>query len=86
MEHELKCWPEPFWAICSGNKSFEVRPNDRKYQVGDTLNLREYVPEKQSYTGISKTVIVTYILNGGQFGIENNYVIMSIHARDSSKF
>jgi hypothetical protein len=41
--HELKTWPGPFAAVLSGEKTHEVRKNDRGYAVGDRLLLREYV-------------------------------------------
>lgn len=45
--HDLKCWPEFFRPLCQGIKTFEVRLNDRNYQVGDTLQLWEWKPEKK---------------------------------------
>lgn len=44
MQHELKCWPEYFMQILSGEKPFEIRNDDRDYKVGDFLLLREFVP------------------------------------------
>jgi hypothetical protein len=49
--HALKCWPEFFQAIADGRKSFEIRVNDRNYQVGDILVLCEWNPELAIYTG-----------------------------------
>jgi hypothetical protein len=46
MRHELKTWPVGFVAILSGEKTHEIRPADRDYQVGDTLHLREFVPHE----------------------------------------
>jgi hypothetical protein len=42
MIHDLKCWPEPFAAILSGEKRHEIRRDDRGFKVGDVLRLREY--------------------------------------------
>lgn len=42
--HDLKTWPEPFAAVVAGDKTHEARKNDRDYQVGDVLRLREFKP------------------------------------------
>lgn len=49
MEHDLKIWPKYFNVVQRGDKSFEVRKNDRAFAVGDTLKLREWQP-----TGMGK--------------------------------
>lgn len=41
MTHDLKILPRYFDAVEDGSKPFEVRRNDRDYQVGDILLLRE---------------------------------------------
>lgn len=41
--HNLKCDPEFFPAVVDGSKPFEIRENDRDYDVGDLLVLNEYV-------------------------------------------
>lgn len=78
MVHELKTWPEYFKAIEDGRKNFEVRYNDRNFQVGDTLILQEYDPDKKRFTGEWERRIVSYILPGGGFGIEQGYVILGL--------
>jgi hypothetical protein len=40
--HQLKTWPSYFQPVWTGEKTFEVRFNDRGYQAGDVLDLREY--------------------------------------------
>lgn len=78
MKHELKTWSEYFIAILSGEKKFEVRKNDRDYKVGDLLMLREYNNKTNTYSGAILQVKVKYILDGGEFGIEEGYCVMSI--------
>lgn len=78
MTHELKCWPEPFSAILSGLKTHEVRVNDRDYQLGDWLRLREWDPETGKYTGRTTEVEVSHITRGGEFGLPRDLVVMSI--------
>lgn len=80
MTHHLKTWTEYFEDILNGKKNFELRKNDRNYQVGDILVLEEYVAEKDEYTGRSVSMIVDYILEGGSMGLEKGYVIMAIHS------
>ena len=40
--------------------------------------MREYLPDKEVFTGWSLLVEVKYLLEGGKFGIPQGYVIMSI--------
>jgi len=40
----LKCWPTSFLQSWNGQKTWELRKNDREYQVGDLLMLSEFVP------------------------------------------
>lgn len=44
--HELKTFPPYFAAVAEGRKTFEVRWNDRAYQAGDMVVLREWDPAR----------------------------------------
>lgn len=46
MVHELKIWPQYYQAVYEGTKTFEVRVNDRGFQKGDFVRLREFNPHK----------------------------------------
>ena len=74
--HELKTWSGYYNLVVSGAKTFEVRRDDRGFKIGDILRLKEYMPSETKYTGRHTDVEVTYILTGGQFGIERGYVVM----------
>jgi hypothetical protein len=75
--HALKTWPEYFEAVASGEKTFEVRRDDRGFQKGDVLVLHKYQPGK-GYLGGTVYRRVTWILTGGQLGIEPGYVVMGL--------
>ena len=75
--HELKTWPKYFIPVWNGHKTFEVRKNDRDFQVGDLLILREWDPETQDYTGWTLKCRVTYILDDPAY-VKEGYVILGI--------
>ena len=49
-DHELKCAPEFFGRVLDGSMPFQIRNNDREFQTGDTLFLREWT-KARGYTG-----------------------------------
>lgn len=75
--HYLKTWTTFFKDIRSGVKRFEVRKNDRDYQVGDTLILEEFNSITEKYTGAWVPEEVTYKLSDPQF-VKKGYVILGI--------
>lgn len=77
--HSLKILPEFFEPVVDGRKTFEVRYNDRDFQVGDILNLREF--NNGEYTGASFDVEVTYILGNPKYCLEN-WVTMGIKPKE----
>lgn len=77
MIHELKILPEYFNAVISGEKTFEIRKNDRPFKKGDLLALNEY--DGHYYTGNSCVVYIDYILNDPKNEFcKSGYVVMSI--------
>jgi ASC-1-like (ASCH) protein len=78
MNHLLKILPEYFEEVVKGNKTFEVRKNDRGFKVGEILILAEYCTTMQSFTGRVIEKKVTYILEGGSFGVEKGFVVMGL--------
>lgn len=80
--HELKAWPSFYDAVAAGDKTFEVRHNDRDFAVGDTLILRRWCPHKRYWTDDAAgkypqmTVVVTYVMPGGRFGIDPNFCVL----------
>ncbi len=77
-EHLLKTWNPYYKEVVRGNKTFDVRKNDRNFEVGDLLCLQEYIPVGGYYTGHEYWVKITYVLEGGNFGIEKGFVVLGI--------
>lgn len=80
--HCVKCWPELFEALVSGNKLFDIRLNDRGYQPGDVLVSQEFDPKTSNYSGNMVAHRITYVLplHGKTFfrDFPDGYVAMSI--------
>ena len=72
--HLLKILPGYYADITTGRKSFEVRENDKDFKLGDLLQFR-HVSDEIIYPGVW---IITYILRGGQHGIDPSYVVLGI--------
>lgn len=73
--HHIKLGASFFAEVESGEKTFELRKNDRDYKKGDILEMMEFKDGKN--TGRIVRVLVTYILT--EFtGLEDGYCIMAI--------
>lgn len=89
-EHKLKAWPQYFDAVKRGDKPFEVRRDDRGFQKGDILVLQRtsqeapyYVQYESDGSQFGKRPVelrkrITYVLTGGQLGIEPGYVVLGL--------
>ena len=75
--HDLKILPKYFDDVESGKKPFEVRFNDRNFEVGDILCLREY--DRGGYTGREVKKKVTYVLDNREY-CKAGFVILGIRA------
>lgn len=73
--HDLKIWPEWFNLVIMRTKEFEIRKNDRPFQPGDTLRLKEYEPTTGTYTGRVGICRVTCVLSNMP-GLLPGYVAM----------
>ncbi len=86
MRHTLKTDHAVFQDVIAGRKTFEIRKDDRGFQVGDTLDLLETVHTGAEmtagapleYTGGQSWVTVKHILRGPVYGLADGWVIMSI--------
>lgn len=84
--HHLKTDPAEFNAVAACLKTFELRRDDRGFEQGDLLRLRQTVfshSEMENghplvYTGETLIRWVSHILRGPAFGLEEGWCIMSI--------
>jgi hypothetical protein len=85
MVHTLKTDKDVFIASYIGDKPYELRLNDRNFQVGDSIILQEteYSGEEMKngkpliYTGREKNMKINYILFGPIYGLKKGWVILS---------
>lgn len=80
--HKLKTWPAFFRRVASGEKTFEIRKDDRGFQKGDVLLLQEWDPKHleiggpaNPYTGEALRCEVTYVTGWEQ---KPGFVVMAI--------
>lgn len=84
-KHRLKTLARYWDAVSDGTKTFEVRLNDRAFQTGDILELTK-IDDCGNYVTLSgtrfeETILrkrITYLLQGGQFGIEPRCCVLGI--------
>lgn len=74
--HDLRVWPDFFRSLLSGEKTFELRKDDRGFRAGDVLRLREW-SKRDGYTGRELRKRVTYILSGWP-ALRPDYVAMGL--------
>lgn len=91
IEHVLKTDPAVFQDVLDGKKTFEIRFNDRGYQVGDLIVLKETKFTGQQmregspliYTGREMQKQISYILSG--YGLQDGWVILGIQDIKATK-
>ena len=84
--HTLKTWPQYFDAVARGEKTYEVRKNDRGFQRGDVVVLQRTYEDATHHVetdGMGKPkhelrFRIGYVLTGGQFGIADGYCVFSL--------
>lgn len=78
--HSLKLDRKYYEASKNGQKTFEIRKNDRDFRVGDILELREYYTSDdgtEHYTGRKHNAIITYILDDERY-LKPGYVCLGL--------
>src|SRR4051812_28746874 len=65
-------------------KRAEYRRDDRGYAIGDLLNLREWDPATERYTGFRLTARVTHLARGPAYEIPAGFVVLSVEVLDAA--
>ena len=82
--HLLKIQSKYFSEVLQGKKNFELRKDDRDYEVGDLITLQEY--DNGKYTGKEiKNIPIEYILRDcPEYGLKEGYCILGFNPFKSS--
>lgn len=75
--HDLKCFTKQFQPIVDNQMRSIVRYDDRKYQIDDTVTLREGQPGADGfeYTGRSISAKISYM---DDFGCQSGHLNLSL--------
>jgi predicted RNA-binding protein with PUA-like domain len=77
MIHKLKTLTIYFNEVWNGNKNFELRRDDRKFNIGDTLIL--YDSNGIKLLGRYASFKITYILRDcKKYGLQEGYAILGL--------
>lgn len=78
--HELKLNREYFTEVLKGNKTAELRKDDRDYRIGDKIILKEWLPRKKTFTGRVIVKKITHITWISQWvpGSEEGWAVLSM--------
>jgi len=74
--HQLKINAEYASQHSLGVKPWELRKNDRDFKEGDYIEFQ--VIDQKGETIASYIRQIVYIFKGGQYGLEEGYVIMTL--------
>ncbi len=85
MHHELKTWAPYFQQVRAHEKRFEIRKNDRNFQVGDTVTLFEVVfdaaddrfEEPHSTGRAFGPLVIDYVFTLPKFGLCSGHCIFT---------
>lgn len=78
QHHDLKIETQYYNDIENGDKNFEIRKNDRNYQIGDMVYFKEVVNDVATGKELNG-VEITYILHGGKYGLHTGYCIFEFN-------
>lgn len=79
QKHQLKIHPENFRQLVAGERTFELRLNDRGFEPGDTVELQEFNPVTQEYSGLTVERRVNRVFTD-LIGVQPGYVALTYSA------
>ena len=82
--HELKILPKWFEDVQTNKKNFEIRKNDRNFEVGDYLILKEW--HRGKFTDRYVIRQIEYIYKGdGTYGLTEDYCVLGLKVPQAEK-
>ena len=78
--HRLKTWPEYFQNVIDGNKTYEIRKDDRDFMSGDIVILEEWNPVNGEYTGRIIRFQIGTVIREPAWGLQQGYCVFSLIA------
>lgn len=86
MFYEAKSLMKDFKATLAGERTYEIRPYDLPYALGDIMRLREWsslqavkeANDLAGYTGRTLDVVITHITYPLDHGLPDRLCVMSI--------
>lgn len=77
--HLCKTYPRYYDEVDNGNKTFELRQNDKDYQKGDEVILQKLKYDEETIsnyvTGAEIRILITHVLS--HFGLKEGWVGLS---------
>ena len=80
QHHKLKTATKPYQEVEKGNKTFEVRKNDRDFKVYDYIYLQETVGAIFTGREIGPLEIVFVLYDFDSLGIKEGYCVLQLKA------
>lgn len=84
QRHTLKTVQPYFDAVWSGTKRFELRVNDRDFQVDDMVFLKDYNQFTDEYSGREISCRISFLLKDYP-GIKDGYCIFGFKVVNKTK-
>lgn len=84
MLHALKTIQPWFRLVQEGVKLFEVRKDDRPFDIGDDIVLQEWDEQAKTYTGEEWHGKITYIMRDADY-CKKGYCILGIKKKEESE-